>query len=101
MLHVNVRRNPIYALQSAWELKMKSMTINTVARATLVLVAGSVLALSANAVGRRTTAPPPVVVPAPVPVAITPVVAPSVNAPVVLNPVVSCNAGGTSTVSRC
>jgi len=89
------------ALQGAWEFKMNSLTINTVARATLVLVAGSVLALSANAAGRRSAAAPAVVAPVPVPVAVTPVVAPSVNAPVILNPVVSCNAGGTNTVSRC
>lgn len=84
---------------------MTSLTINTVARAALVLVAGSVLALSAQAAGRArgavavpatTVAAPPVVVTLPAVVSSTPSVA-----PVILDPVVNCSNGGSTTVSRC
>lgn len=84
---------------------MTSLMIRPVARAALVLAAGTVLALSANAAGR---ARGPVAVPVtqittpPIVVSIPAIqaAAPS-TAPVIVNPVVSCNAGGTGTVSRC
>ncbi|MEN9893989.1 MAG: hypothetical protein RLY78_4284 [Pseudomonadota bacterium] len=81
---------------------MTSLTIRPVARAALVLVAGTVLALGAQAAGRTRASvqvaatTPPLVIGIP-----TTTVTGTAPAPVIVNPSVSCNAGGSTSVSRC